>query len=431
MQADIERLSHDGRGIARLDGKVTFIEGALPGERVIFERTRRKKDFDEGRCTTVLSASPDRVTPHCPHFEVCGGCSLQHLSSAAQRLSKQEQLNDLFQRIGKVTPETWLAPLSSKTWHYRHKARLSVRFVEKKQKVLVGFREKKQPRYVVDMQTCPILSEALQPILAALPEYLGTLTHARDIPQIEIAVGDHAIALIVRHLSPFSEEDLISLRDFAIRHGIVLFLQPAGPDSIHLHAPEDAATYLSYALPEYGLDLMFYPTDFTQINPALNRMMIPHALSLLDLTLEDRVLDLFCGLGNFSLPIARLSGAVMGVEGSEAMVLRAAENARKHHITHASFRAADLEDSTVYAELAAFSADKVLIDPPRAGAWAFVQNIDLISPERIVYVSCDPATLARDAGMLVTKGYVLAASGVMDMFPHTTHVESIALFKRR
>ncbi len=427
----VEKLSHDGRGIARIEGKTTFIEGALAGEEVTFEYTRKKKDFDEGRVIDVLTASPVRATPRCPHYGVCGGCSLQHMNETAQIYMKQDQLLDLLMRVGHVQPQRVLPPLQSDHWHYRHKARLSVRYVEKKQAVLVGFREKKNPRYITAMDQCSILSNRVDPLIHVLSELITTLDAREHIAQIEVAAGDDDLAFIIRHLSPLNTYDEVRLRTFAKETNTRLFLQAAGPDSVRLFYPEDEQSYLIYALPEHGIKFQFHPTDFTQVNIALNRKMVSQALELLALESHDVVLDLFCGLGNFSLPMARLCQRVVGIEGSDGMVNRARMNADKNGLLNTQFQCMNLDDEQVFQTLKSFGANKMLIDPPRAGAEAVMKKIHLLNPEWLVYVSCDPATLARDAGILVhEQGYHLVAAGVMDMFPHTTHVESIALFQR-
>lgn len=429
--ATIEKLSHDGRGIARIEGKTTFIEGALPTELVSFVYHKRKKDFDEGVVHKVEEASVDRVEPKCPHFVTCGGCSLQHIRPEAQIELKQMQLLDLFQRVGHTTPQTLLEPLHASYWHYRHKARLSVRYVEKKKKVLVGFREKKNPRYLAEMQQCFVLNEQVSNLMVPLTALIESMDAVRDIPQVEVAVGEDDIAFIFRHMSVLSETDIARLNAFGQQHQICIFLQPQGPDSVALLYPKDRSSFLRYHLPNFGITFQFHPTDFTQINPLLNRKMVEQALTLLDLKPEDRVLDLFCGLGNFSLPLAKHCAHVYGVEGSEAMVLRARMNAAYNQIENVTFQSANLEDAHVFDTLSLLDVNKALIDPPRAGALLFSKEIERFKLERLVYIACDPATLARDTAILNDKGYELVSAGVMDMFPQTTHVESIALFKHR
>lgn len=427
--ADIEKLSHEGRGIARIANKITFIDGALPGERVVFEYTRRKSDFDEGRVLEVLNASVDRVTPHCPHYSVCGGCSLQHMHSHAQIQTKQALLLEVLARIGHCQPESILPPLTADAWHYRHKARLSVRFVEKKGSTLIGFREKWQPRYIADIHTCPVIHAKVD---SALDKLRGVIDHLDDkscIAQIEVAAGDEDVALIIRHLASISTTGLQTLRQFAQEENFWLYLQPGGIDSIHRIYPTNGPDKLSYHLPQWDIKYYFHPADFTQINMAMNRGMVERAVNLLALTPNDEVLDLFCGLGNFSLPIAKTSKRVMGIEGSTKMVERARDNAVLNQLDHVEFACADLETWSL-ADPRLQGINKVLLDPPRCGAAGMVTQMQQLNPEIIVYVSCNPATLARDADTLIGQGYRLEAAGVMDMFPHTAHVESIARFIR-
>jgi 23S rRNA (uracil1939-C5)-methyltransferase len=429
--ATIENFSHDGRGIARIDGKTTFIQGALPGETVSFQYTRVKRDFDEGFVLSVESPSPDRVTPRCPHYQLCGGCSLQHLSENTQIQVKQSLLADLFQRIGHVTPERVLDPLTSKAWNYRNKARLSVRYVEKKQATLVGFREKNNPRYITEITQCPVLNAKVDEQIRHLRALIDSFDAPGCIAQIEVAAGDEDVALLFRNLSELSSRDKDILRAFGQSTGFTLYLQPGGTDSVTLFYPETADPFLHYALPDENIRFRFYPTDFTQVNAGLNRAMVARAMDLMDLKADDVVLDLFCGLGNFSLPLAKRCAWVVGVEGSDAMVLRAKMNAQDNAISNAEFYCVDLDKPDALAEIATKGANKLLIDPPRSGALEIVKQIDKLKIERIVYVSCNPATLARDSDILVNQhGYRLVAAGVMDMFPHTAHVESIALFEK-
>lgn len=431
FKTTIEKFSHDGRGIARIDGKTTFIQGALPDETVVFQYTRRKKDFDEGVVVSVETASPHRVEPNCPHFKMCGGCALQHLDSSMQIKEKQAQFLDMLARIGHCKPEELLPPLSGPVWHYRHKARLSARYNERSNKAFLGFRERHNPRYIANITTCPILHTKVDAQIEPLRHMIASLRGASDIAQVEVAAGDDDIALIFRNMTPLHEDDQNKLIAYAESTGFRVFLQPGGPDSVKLLYPPDAGDFLTYRLPSEDVTFSFHPMDFTQINTALNRLMVPLALELLDLTSDDIVLDLFCGLGNFSLPIAKHCHRVIGVEGSEMMVKRAQMNAAQNQIANVSFFSANLDDSSIVDVLAAEGANKLLIDPARLGAHEIVKQIEKINPERIVYVSCNPATLARDAGILVNeKGYRMLKAGVMDMFPHTAHVESIALFER-
>ncbi|WED44329.1 23S rRNA (uracil(1939)-C(5))-methyltransferase RlmD [Legionella cardiaca] len=428
---EVEKFSHDGRGIARINGKTTFIQGALPNEKVSFQYTRIKSDFDEGKVISILAASPSRVEPACPHYILCGGCSLQHLDEQTQIHEKQALLLDLLQRVGHCTPERTLAPLVSDSWHYRNKARLSVRYVAKKQASLVGFREKNNPRFITEITTCPVMNEKVDKEIINLRLLIDSFSDPNMIAQIEVAAGDNEIALIFRNLSPLTETDEEKLREFGQRTGFRLFLQPGGNDTVALFYPQDNSPFLTYTLPKENIEFCFHPTDFTQVNSKLNQLMVSLALELMDLIPEDVVLDLFCGLGNFSLPIAKRCAQVVGIEGSDTMVARAQMNAQANHLTNTEFFCADLEKLDAVARLNHYRFTKILLDPPRSGALEIVKQIDALKPQRIVYVSCNPATLARDADILVNqKGYRLKAAGVMDMFPHTAHVESIALFEK-
>lgn len=431
VRATVTRLSHDGRGIAHIDGKTTFIRGALAEEEVLFRYTRTKSQFDEGDLVEVLTPSPFRVEPKCPHYTMCGGCSMQHLDEKEQIHQKQALLLNLLERTGHVKPESVLPPLVSGAWHYRNKARLSVRYVEKKQKTLVGFREKMNPRYITEINECPVLHEKVDANLGAISRLIDSFDAPSMIAQIEVAAGDSDVALIFRNLTSLSAQDEEKLRAFADESQFHVYLQPAGPDSVYLFHPLNAAPFLRYDLPDERIQMLFYPTDFTQINMNLNRLMIQQALDLLALQAEDVLLDLFCGLGNFSLPAARHCASVVGVEGSNEMVLRATMNAKNNQIENTTFYSADLTQNDVFSQLKDYQFSQLLLDPPRTGAIEIVREIEQLSPKRIVYVSCNPATLARDADVLVNQHhYKLEAVGVMDMFPHTAHVESIALFTR-
>ena len=426
--AQIDSLAHDGRGVAHVEGKAVFIDGALPGETVEFVYTGRRRSFDEGRVEKVVEASPDRVTPRCPHTERCGGCSLQHMDPDAQIAAKQAVLLENLKRIGGVAPDEVLPPLTGPRWGYRRKARLGVRLVKKKGRVLVGFREK-HSAFVVEMDGCEVLHPWVGRRLLELSSLIGGLSIAAKVPQIEVAIGDEVGALVFRVLEPPGEADLDALRTFGERTGLHIYLQPKGPDSVYLLWPE--ASVLSYRLPAYGLELRFLPTDFTQVNTDINRAMIDRALEFLDLSSSHRVLDLFCGLGNFTLPIATRAAQVVGVEGEAGLVQRARDNAARNGITNAEFHVANLMEDVAGASWLGGGYDRILLDPPRSGALEMIPHVAGLGAERILYVSCHPASLARDAGLLVKEhGYRLVAAGVMDMFPHTAHVESIALFKR-
>ncbi len=423
----IESLAHDGRGVTHLDGKAVFVDGALPGEIVSFEYLATRRKFDEGRVTDVMQASPDRVEPRCRHFGVCGGCSLQHLAPAAQIKAKQQILIDNLRHIGKVEPVTVLPPLTGPVWGYRTKARLAVKDVIKKGRVLVGFREKRSP-YVADLERCEVLHPAVGEHLDSLSLLVGQLQARSRIPQIEVAVTAAATVLVFRHLDPLCETDSDKIRQFAEHHDLQVYLQSGGPDSVQLLWPQRHT--LSYQLPKQAIEISFRPTDFTQINTAINEQMIVRVLDMLALESSDTVLDLFCGLGNFTLPIARHAGAVVGVEGDAGLVSRARDNALLNALENTTFHVANLAEANNEAVWAGGHYDKVLLDPPRNGAAEVMDVLGTIGPGLIVYVSCHPGSLARDAGTLVhEKGYRLVAAGVMDMFPHTAHVESIALFE--
>lgn len=427
----IENLSTEGRGIARISGKATFIEGALPNEEVSFQYTRIKKDFDEGRVVSVIKASPMRAEPKCPHYQMCGGCSLQHLSEQEQILFKQQQLVELLQRFAHTQAQTIASPLLGKHWNYRNKARLSVRYVAKKQSTMVGFRERFNPRYITEINQCPILNAKVDADIVSLRHLIDSLEDKQTIAQIEVAAGDEEIALIFRNLNDLSAHDQDKIKQFAQAHEYKIFLQPSGPDSVFCFYPENASEYLSYSLPEYGVRFEFHPTDFTQINSSINPLMVHQALEWMDLQASDQVLDLFCGLGNFSLPMSKFCAKVIGIEGSETMVQRAYQNAKTNELSNLEFHAANLDDVAAVQKTLKGRFNKILIDPPRSGALEIVKQIDALNPQRIVYVSCNPVTLARDTDILVNeKGYVLKKAGVLDMFPHTAHVESMALFEK-
>jgi 23S rRNA (uracil1939-C5)-methyltransferase len=431
----IESLDHEGKGIGRRDGKTIFVDGALPGEVVVASSYRKKPDFEQAQATQILKASPFRVSPKCTWFGVCGGCTHQHLDEAAQVAVKQRVLEDCFKHIGKVTPETMLSPIHGPTWGYRTRARLSVRNVAKKGGVLVGFHERRSS-YVADMTSCEVLLPHISALLPKLRALVASLSIRDRLPQIELAAGEAIEVLVLRIMDPLTGDDETKLRDFADLHGIQFWLQPKGPDTAYPFHPLDAPE-LAYSLPEFDLVMPFRPTEFTQVNHGINRMLIRRAMGLLEVQAGERIADFFCGLGNFSLPIARRGAHVVGIEGSAGLVARAVENAARNGLSgHSEFRVANLFEMTPesYVELGGF--DKLLIDPPRDGAIELVKSLPDagapgVLPARIVYVSCSPATLARDAAVLVhQKGYRLKTAGVANMFPHTAHVESIALFER-
>jgi 23S rRNA (uracil1939-C5)-methyltransferase len=427
----IESLDQEGRGIAHAEGKVIFIEGALTGERVTYSSYRKKPSFELAKVDKVLRQSFMRVQPKCVHFDMCGGCSMQHLDARAQVAAKQRILEDNLERIGKVRPASIMPPIYGQTWGYRQRARLSVRHVIKKGKTLVGFHEKSS-RYVADMQHCEILPPKIARLLPLLAQMNEGLSVRDDLPQIEVAVGEHVDALVLRIMKPLSADDEVTIKQFADTHQVQFWLQTKGPETVVPFYPLDAPA-LSYSLPEFGITMPFSPTDFTQVNSTLNRLMMSRAMRLLSPQKGERIADFFCGLGNFTLPIARSGAQVVGIEGSASLLQRAAQNAELNGLgANTQFSVMNLFEMNeeTLAELGHF--DKMLIDPPRDGAFELVKSLGADAPQRIVYVSCNPATLARDAEVLVhQKGYVLKAAGIMNMFPHTSHVESIALFERQ
>jgi 23S rRNA (uracil1939-C5)-methyltransferase len=422
---EIESLDPEGRGVAHnAEGKVLFVEGALPFEQVSVETLQKKSKYEFSRVRTLFRESSGRRTPRCPHFGRCGGCATQHADARTQMAAKQRALEENLARIGKVQPETMLPIVYGEEWGYRRRARWSVRYVQSKGGALVGFRERRST-HVADTRECPVLPPHIAALILPLRELVGRLSTPDRIPQIEIAVGDDASVLIFRHLLPLSDSDFSLLKSFAENHRIDIWLQPGGPDSAKPLHPERSELY--YDLPEFGVRIAFAPTDFTQVNHGVNRILVSRAVRLLNPRPGERVADLFCGLGNFSLPLARSGAQVIGFEGSKDLIERARRNAAVNGLV-AQFEVRDLFKQ----DIAAFGPfDKVLIDPPREGAVELVKSFGDKWPRRIVYVSCDTATLSRDAGILVhTKQFRLAAAGVANMFPHTAHVESIALFER-
>ena len=434
FEAAIVDLSHDGRGVARIEGKTVFVAGALPGERVRAKLTRRHRSFDEAQTMQVLEPSALRVEAPCAHYGTCGACALQHLDAPEQIAAKQRVLLENLERIGHVRPQRVLPPLTDAHWHYRRKARLGVKWVAKKDKAVVGFREV-DPRFIADLSHCHVLVPQVGGKLEAIAALIGSLEARASIPQIEVAAGDDATALVFRHLQPLSEGDRERLATFGVEHGFQVHLQPGGSDSVHPLLP--GTPPLSFRIVEADVTLRFEPLDFIQVNAGMNQRMIARTLELLDPQAGDRVLDLFCGLGNFTLPIARRAGHVVGVEGEGGLVARARANAAANGIANVEFHAADLGEDLRGEPWARAGFDLLLLDPPRSGAEAAIGSakttqLPLAGLRRVVYVSCHPGSLARDAGMLVREhGFTLAAAGVMDMFPHTAHVESIALFERR
>ena len=416
-EADVVDLSHEGRGVARLDGKAVFVPDALPGERVILRRVGRRRNFDEAVLEQVLRPSPDRVPAECPHFGLCGGCALQHLAPAAQLAFKQSQLLENLVRLGGVEPASVLEPLTGPVWGYRRRARLGIKLVPRKGRVLVGFRERSAP-YVADLHECRVLAHPAGTLIDPLAALVAGLSIAARVPQAEVAVADGVCAIVLRVLDPPTEADLDLLRGFESGHAVRFYLQPGAPP-------------LGYSLPSFGLDFEFEPTDFVQVNGELNERMVSRAVELLAPGAGHDVLDLFCGLGNFSLPLATRAREVVGIEGDAGLVARAARNAARNSIANATFHVADLFGGSRDAPWSRRSYDRVLLDPPRAGAREILPVVERCGAARVVYISCHPGSLARDAGILVREhGFRLAAAGVMDMFPHTTHVEAVAVFDR-
>jgi 23S rRNA (uracil1939-C5)-methyltransferase len=441
-EIEIESLDMDARGVGRTvnedgePGKVIFVEGALPGERVTYSSYRKKPSFEQAQVVKVLRESVIRTKPKCKFFGTCGGCSMQHLDVRAQIAVKQRVLEDNLQHLSKLRAETMFRPIHGPSWGYRYRARLTVRYVEKKGGVLVGFHERKSS-YVADMTSCEVLPPHVSEMLVPLRHLVAGLSIRERMPQIELAVGSDVTALVLRILEPLTEADEALLRTFADEHGVQFWLQPKGPDTVYPFYPLDKQ--LAYTLPEFAIRMPFKPTDFTQVNHQINRVLVSRALSLLAASKTDRVLDLFCGIGNFTLPLARVSREVVGIEGSEVLTTRALENAKANGVdAHTSFACRNLFEVTADDLRALGAFDKFLIDPPREGALAVAKALADIAqsgdgplPKRIVYVSCSPSTLARDAGVLVREaGYRMKGAGVVNMFPHTSHVESIALFER-
>ncbi|MDR3426782.1 23S rRNA (uracil(1939)-C(5))-methyltransferase RlmD [Silvimonas sp.] len=430
-QARIESLDHEGHGVAHVEGKTIFIDGALPFETVTYNSYRKKPAFENAQALQIHNESFMRTKPQCPHFGVCGGCSLQHMEFTAQVAAKQRVLEDNLQRIGSVKPETLLPAIYGPQWGYRHRARLSVRYVAKKGGVLVGFHEKRSS-FIADMTECHVLPKSMSDQLVPLRELVGKLSIVDRMPQIELAIGENITVLVFRNMEAINEQDEAHFKAYADQWGVQIWLQPKGPDTAYPLYPLDAPP-LTYQMPEFGITMPFKPTEFTQVNHAVNRVMVERAIRLLDPQPGEVIADMFCGLGNFTLPIARRGAKVLGMEGLQQLVDRAFEGARHNQLEHLTdFKVANLFEMTEewLDKLGHF--DKMLIDPPRDGAMELVKSISAEhGPKRIVYVSCSPSTLARDANILVNdKGYTLKSSGIVNMFPHTGHVESMALFEK-
>ena len=458
---NVAALTHEGEGVVRgtqgpergkLGTKTAFVAGALPGESIRFKRVRRHRQHDEGALLEVLTASSDRVTPKCAHFGVCGGCALQHLSSDAQIASKEAEVRDNFERVAKVVPETWFEPLRGPVWSYRRRARLGAKYVIKKGRVVVGFRERLAP-YVAELTRCEVLAPPVGVLITPLAELLGSLSIRERLPQIEVAVADNVTALVLRVLEPPTAQDLENLSRFQAAHGVRFYLQPGGLDTIR--ALETAArgdgppgagatapgTPLVYRLPRFNLEMEFLPSDFIQVNGFINEALVSRAVDLLGLTADSKVLDLFCGLGNFTLPLARVAGRVVGVEGDQALVARARHNAVRNGVGNVEFHAADLFKPIAVPDgpgrgsvgpVPPWAGDvgytHVLLDPPRAGAREILPYVASLRPQAVLYISCHPGSLARDVGILAHEfGFAVRAAGVIDMFPHTGHVESLAV----
>jgi len=426
----IESLSHEGRGVGRIGGKTVFVDRALPNETVQMKYTFQRGKFDEGQAISIENPNENRAEPPCEYFGVCGGCSMQHLSTDAQIDHKQFILKEQLAHFANTQPKEWLPPLQADLQGYRRKARLGVRYVIKKERTLIGFREK-YSNYLADIDSCEILVKEVSDLLKPMSQLIDGMDSRLFIPQIEVACGDEAVCLIVRHLQPISEKDHAAWVEFAKERQLIIYLQPKGPKTVHRIWPvDDEQAQLSYRLKEYDLELLMEPLDFTQVNASINQQMLPLALELLDVQADDKVLDLFCGLGNFTLPLATKAAQVVGVEVVQEMVDRGTKNAQHNDLKNVEFFQADLAADLSDKQWLNRGYNKVLIDPARSGALEVIPNIVKINPQKIVYVSCNPATLARDTGELVKAGYKLMKAGVMDMFPHTTHVESIALFEK-
>lgn len=425
-EVEITGLSHDGRGVGRHQGQVVFIDNALPGEMVRFRPGKKRRKVLQGTLAEIISPSPDRVDPECPYFGTCGGCALQHLDHLAQLEHKQQQLVDNLERIAKVVPDEYLAPVAAAPWHYRRKARLGIRYVPKKGGVLVGFRERHKS-YITSLDACLVLDRKLSDLLPGLHELVSGLSGYDRIPQIEVAAADNAAALVFRHLEALTDADHQRLIEFGQAHDVQMLLQPGGLGTIHPIHPEDPES-LYYEI-DGGIRIHFQPTDFIQVNGEQNRKLVNLALSLLEPGADDNILDLFCGVGNFTLPIARRAGRVTGIDGEKRLVQRAVDNAALNGLDNVELKTADLYTEELTGSWIDPSFNKLLLDPPRSGAMELMKRLPDIAPERIVYISCNPATLARDAEILARKhGYRLRRAGIIDMFPHTVHVESIALF---
>lgn len=430
VTANVTSLSHEGRGICKIDGKSHFVFNALPEETVEFKITSSRRNYCEGETLNVITPSAKRIEPKCKFFGLCGGCSLQHMSHEDQVSHKQQSVLEMIEHAATTTPKHILSPIIASPWGYRNRARLGVRYVNKKEKLLMGFRER-AGRYLAEMDRCEILHPSVGHHFPEIIDLIASLSCYQEIPQVEVAIGDDQTALIIRHLSSLNTDDETKLLDFAKKQDYQIFTQPNKPLPIKKIWPDDNNHFLRYSLPDLNISYRFKISDFTQINPAINQQIINTALSLLDPQPNETVLDLFCGLGNFTLPLAQRCLSVVGVEGSDDMVARGYENSKLNNINNTSFYAADLFKPTTNAEWSTAKYDKILLDPPRSGAQEILEDINKLEAKQILYISCNPATLARDTEILVKHGYTLDTFGVADMFPHTTHIESIALFTKQ
>jgi 23S rRNA (uracil1939-C5)-methyltransferase len=425
----IESLSHEGRGVTHVAGKTVFVDGGLSGEEVVIQYTRQHSRYSEAKILEILQSAPDRVNAKCEHYGVCGGCSFQHVKPDYQIRHKQDTMLEQLRHIGGVQPKIILSPLTGPVWGYRRRARLGAKYVEKKQKLLVGFREKNSS-FIADIRQCEVLHPSVGFMMEDLQKLVSRLSVYRQLPQVEVAVADNVTVLVFRHLADLNKSDIGLLKNFEIDKNINIYLQPGGLESIHPLTPERAVD-LFYWLPDQQIKFNFLPVDFIQVNQHINNEMITRTLALLELSGQDNVLDLFCGLGNFSLPMARLCRHVTGTEGDAGLIERARANAECNKISNVEFHVSDLADDDIQANFINREYSKVLLDPPRVGAMKIINRMDFHGTTHLVYISCSPATLARDAGILVkNKGFELQQAGVMDMFPHTSHIESIALFVR-
>lgn len=423
----VESLSHDGRGIAHVDGKIVFLENALPDEEVSFTYVRRHNKFDEAKAIEIFNPSSDRVIPKCPHFNICGGCSLQHLAHTKQISYKTKIFKEQMAHFGSQDDINILPPIMGAIWHYRSRARFAVKYVQKKQKVLVGFHEK-NGRYVAVTDECPILPIAISKKISKLSELVSQFSIYNQIPQIEVACGDNTTALLFRHLQKFSDKDLELLQKFGEEHNLQIYLQSGGMETVEPLIASKTSLPLSYKLQEQNIEMLFVPTDFTQINQSINQQMVTCVAELLETNPNENILDLFCGIGNFTLPLANRCNKIVGVEGNKNSIIRAKQNAIHNNISNAEFYCADLTKELTFSPWSERQYDKILLDPPRTGAKEICSGIKKFGAKKIIYISCNPTTLARDVKELINNDYKLQSARVVDMFPHTTHMEVIAEF---